>query len=132
MKQVSNRGYLLVGDFPEGSKDFGICMIKNGRTILSWHESVNEIGRGMDFSYEVKSFNGLWEIIGKGNEITETQCEKIVEYSYGGYHDYDVPYKTEKIVARLPTANEAVYSLIKSHGMKPSETLILKLKTDAK
>lgn len=135
MKQVSHRGYLLVGGFPEGSKDFGICMIKNGRTIISWHEPVNEVGRGMDFSYEVKSFNGLWEIIGKGNEITEEVWAQILvkedlywEMSYRRYPEPGQELAFQEHIA--DTATESGHSLIKSHGMKPETTLILKLKTN--
>lgn len=126
MQQINHRGYLLVDDLPRDAKDFVI----DGELFFKAHFfGLNSISR------MVKLPPGQWEIIGKGNEITEEVWAQILvkedlywEMSYRRYPEPGQELAFQEHIA--DTATESGHSLIKSHGMKPETTLILKLKTN--
>lgn len=75
---------------------------------------------------------GNYQIVGKGNEITDQQWEYIVDYVRGGFfgHIYGWKDYNESGFSMdeppLKTALMSGLSLIKSNGFNPSATLILK------
>lgn len=121
MKQIQlNSGVFLLVEVPEDAYDFVI------------DDDLYYKKAGVPC---VKNLNGQWEIIGKGNEITEEVWRGIVEELHGHFLEYDrtSEYYTvglDKIYGKtyFNTATESGHSWIKSHGMKPETTLILKLK----
>lgn len=127
MKQVSHRGYLLV-EVPWEKTPYGFTVEQNNyqneiTCTLYWKYGEIEISR------EVLPL-GQWEIIGKGNEIKEEVWEDIAE-CISAKNDLWKRYDGNTYWSDLfKTATESGHSLIKSHGMKPETTLILKLKTN--
>lgn len=75
---------------------------------------------------------GSWELIGKGNEITETVWRGIVEWSYDDDGDGNVftnvkNYETDEW--NCDTFTESGLSLIKSLGYTPLTSVLIKLRT---
>lgn len=69
--------------------------------------------------------SGQWEIIGKGDILSEEQWKGIVEYyptTMTLYRDYSQQVFGDDVFF---TAKESGYSLLKSRGMKPENSLIL-------
>jgi hypothetical protein len=121
MKQIKlpTGEYLLV-EVPEDAKQFQVL---NEYNVL-WYQM--PIIRGKS-SKELPS--GQWEIIGRASELTEDHWDEIVENKWDDYADgmwWKIYDSDQDEWGMCPT--ESGLSLIKSHSMNPSTTLILKIK----
>lgn len=126
MKQIKlNSDVFLLVDVPEDAEKFMISHAQSDNDLVCF---VN------GFCKWIKTLEPGWEIVGKGTKITEDVWRGIVEkgkvddvegfneYCEVWYSDYENPGIT------INDATESGHSWIKSHGMKPETTLILKLK----
>lgn len=77
---------------------------------------------------------GQWEILGKGDSLTEEQwvwvATQVVGWSSVIYHNHTASGRDYRdiVEAAFSTATESGLSLLKSKGLKPENTLILKRK----
>lgn len=67
---------------------------------------------------------GSWQIVCLSKEVTEEVAAQIVEGNHNAYIDYERDF--HGIPLRVFTAVESSHSLIRSKGLDPNNTLILK------
>lgn len=75
--------------------------------------------------YSTNFPEGQWQILGLGNQLTEEQWEGVVDSKMEGrelWKSYETSYTA------FHNATESGLSLLKSKGLKPQNTLILKRK----
>jgi len=123
MKQVEHNGYLLQ-EVPGGAYGFEVYMVYLKKRLAWWENGL--IGSSQE-ACDLPKAN--WQIISKASEITEEQAKGIVERDYFDgigyqYANYNIERKWT-FGLRKNTALESFHSLLKSKGMKPSETIIL-------
>lgn len=124
-KEINGEKYLFA-EVPEGSGGFQII----GRAIFYLKETEKR-------KYLIELEEGNYKIVGKPSLITNEVWKDllpIVEYSSKniGYEDYTDPekhfgYWVNGKVFQSNAATQSGLSLIQSLGMKPEQTLILKL-----
>lgn len=120
--------YLLV-EVPEDAKNFTIIESHSYFKSPRVEHSVGGVNLPTD---------GQWKIIGRASEIKEHGWQSLIEMNVvvhdNGhtwdefYRDYNNPSQIVVSEYSLQTATESGLSLIKSHSMNPSTTLLIKKK----
>lgn len=116
-------GVLAVTELP---KDVSPYIPRWGKTKrLSYKYWSGGMKTGMFRVYHIKLPPGQWSIVGWSDELTEEQCENIVDVSvkqgsYISFVDYE-------FVDFYHTATESFASLLRSHGITDRAFIIKKI-----
>jgi hypothetical protein len=113
---IQHNGFLLV-EVPEGAKDFSLIGVlhKASNWMLWFNDSF-----GHDGTCEILLPTGNYQIIGMGKDLSSDQKARIAEDKNGYFPDYE----HRPSFHTMP--EQSFLSLIKSHGLKPENCLILK------
>jgi hypothetical protein len=109
MKQVIHNQYLLQ-EVPEGITDKNV--------FVHFGVLYSNITYFKNFYKRLPP--GSWQIVARASEATEEIARGIVGKEVSVYEDYE----NNKWV-KEKTAIESIHSLIRSHGMQETETIIL-------
>lgn len=119
IQHVNNGQEFLLVDVPIGSVYYGI----NENALI--HE-FNDRREGV---FLIGLPAGEWEIVGKGDELTQGQAKEIVKEPYStdthiilNYHDYKQGLRLSASPLR------SFETLLESHSLTPANTLVIKKK----
>lgn len=115
-KTIEHSGFLLV-EVPEKSYGHRLYELNDGWNIECWYNG---------YLKYIQIDGGNYQIIGLAKDLSEDQWKEIAEEMYlgerptGKYENYGFG------LPKFETATESGHSLLKSHSLEPSTTLILK------
>lgn len=134
MKEINLlSGNYLLTEVPNDAYDFKFKEMENGHNILDYKIKNKENGYSLSSAFFTHNHN--YQIVATTNDITEEQCESIVEdcdiyakcwkeYTYQNNNEKDVRFNS---MYSCRTAKKSLQSLIKSVGLDVKNNyLILK------
>jgi hypothetical protein len=110
---------LLIVDVPEGVHEYVLQQLPEHG--LSWLHFLNE--RGGDVARPEELHGNYWELVGRGDQITEEGAAKILGKFMNGEGSYYYFYPGSE---RFAHAIASLHSWIRSQGKEPKTSIILK------
>lgn len=110
---------------PEGQKYFALY----GNMYQQWLQWNEMTSPGVFKPVRIKLSPGTWSILGSSTaeKCTEEEAKGIVERNGEGWEHYmtDEQADSKDYIYALPSALESLHSFIRSHSMKPENTVVV-------